>query len=261
MGNRVLEQTLAYRHGRSKVTQELKHISCALAICISRRLCISKPSSDGFRVDEWGMMQMADLSFQADEHSLDLSEPTEQHMKGSKLYIPVRRIMDAAQLIFDTVHWDTNLIEDFAALFDNKALNDVKDPPRSIAVHLHEWNVTSGLEKGSTWPALWLEARRLSLVILAFAHVTNLSAAADLPVSERLGSIHSSCTFVNLSIWNGRAALSVEPWEWFELICILLQGAKDLDEIRKDICLVSNYGWSLFLNTFGDADASSLCKV
>ena len=266
IGKRALNQKLALRDGRDKVMEELKHISCAFAVNIARNIrpatVATFANTDVFNVDEDGTLHLGDISFPMDEDqdTIDLSEVQQEASETEKIHIPMQRIIEAARVIFSTNKLDLSLIEDFARVLDKRSPNDISDPPKSIAVHIQEWNQTPGLEKSSSWYLLWLEARRLSLIILAFAHVTDLRAAVLLPVSEQIASIHTSRFFNCVSCWDGIGLLGVEYFDWFEIVSILMCGTADRQDVRNEVCLLSAHGWSAFVNTFGDADPSSLSK-
>jgi hypothetical protein len=107
------------------------------------------------------------------------------------------------------------------------------------------------------WSSICFAAQRLSVLIIALAHVWDIASCESLPLSGSLELLTAHNLVRQLHSWNGRQPLRVSHDAWFQAITLLLVGHKaQVDWMHT--CLLSDKGWSVFLNTFGESDPSHI---
>jgi hypothetical protein len=72
-------------------------------------------------------------------------------------------------------------------------------------------------------------------------------------MSFHRGVLYPCHLFSNIKAWKGKSAISIAASAWFEVIVMML-GERLAATSLSEVCLVSNRGWSVFVNTFGEAD-------
>ena len=95
---------------------------------------------------------------------------------------------------------------------------------------------------------------QLSILLLAFAHVSDLDACHDLPLCEIAGLLAKSALSMSVSAWDGKAPICIKEDVWFEIIGLLMVGHAQDNVQLEETCLLSSRGWSVFVSTFGDSD-------
>jgi hypothetical protein len=105
------------------------------------------------------------------------------------------------------------------------------------------------------WPRLRLMAMQLSTLILAFAHVSDLHAASGLPLCQFPHLLSGTDLSKQIATWDGSKPLQIKSNVWFEII-VQLTVSHTTETSFETTSLISARGWSIFLNTFGDADPS-----
>ena len=133
-------------------------------------------------------------------------------------------------------------------------------PPSSVAGVLESASDRKHGHSGQQWAKSFWEKlshviHRLSLVVLAFAHVRDLEECAGLPLGASLEILHLlEKDKRSDDEWDGIWEINVSDDTWFFAIAQLMVGhITDVD--RSGTCLLSDRGWSIYVNTFRVPDA------
>ena len=109
------------------------------------------------------------------------------------------------------------------------------------------------ISKDTAWQSMLETTKYLSVVLLAFAFVKDLDVCADLPLSQTLNLLSQNDLVLQLNAWNGKSRIWIPEDCWFLVLGRLTVGHKTAIDTTSS-CLVSDRGWSVFLNTFGNVD-------
>jgi hypothetical protein len=105
------------------------------------------------------------------------------------------------------------------------------------------------------WAKLVQKACDLALVICAFASVNDMSKCEGLFLGD-LGNIRIMPITGKLNSWDGRSFIPEQHDAWYLIVSKLLSGGRVTE--TEGTNLYSNWGWSVYINTFGDLDPSAL---
>ncbi|MCJ1374663.1 hypothetical protein MMC20_005895 [Loxospora ochrophaea] len=101
--------------------------------------------------------------------------------------------------------------------------------------------------KRNDWKSMLIN---LTITTFAFAHVKELSVYSSLPLSlNYLGD----CKLEEQLFWTNRA-IGLDEASIFYYIAMLLVSGPFYGDDYKGVFLISDFGWSLFLNSVGDND-------
>lgn len=131
-------------------------------------------------------------------------------------------------------------------------------PPSSIAGALEIARDRKHGHGGEQWAKdFWYKIckiiQRLSLVVLAFAHVRDLDQCDGLPLCASLELLHPLGNILDRLAFNSNLEIEISDDTWFHAIALLLIGhTSNID--RSGTCLLSDRGWSIYMNTFGVPD-------
>jgi hypothetical protein len=250
IANYFLDKATPQRTGRERIMQEMRLISCWMALCVAHILVMKPP--DG----------QAEILYEAKRIASDSDSDDDAEDSGlSPYHISVTRIIDASRLLFDTNDRKSplNIIEQYASSYKGRKLLEVEEPPQCIIAIFEKWDRDSKTQVNQRiWPQLRYTALKLSILILAFAHVTDIDQCCDLPLYELDNLLGRSSLFEEVKKWNGTRHITVKVDVWLEILSLMIIGHVGDDiAFRFDLqktCLVSNQGWSLYINTFGDSD-------
>jgi hypothetical protein len=249
---RVLSKHVPDKEGRERVIEELSLIVCSFAMCISNHLCSQQSgvNNNGIFVD----------SQSNDETDFDyMHTPVDREHDGFEHHIPKDRIFVAARVLFDDKKLKPKSIEDYTTKYSGRSLAHIEDPPRVVGNLLREWKDEDEFCEGVIeWAELCLVARQLSILVLATANITDLDAAAGLPLCELIDVVTPSALMMRVSAWNGIDPIDVFEDVWFEILALLMNGHTGGQVDLQTTSLISHRGWSAYVNTFGDADAAYL---
>ena len=128
-------------------------------------------------------------------------------------------------------------------------------PPSSVAGVVGLARDSKYGQSGPRWAKSFWEnivhvIRKLSLVVLAFAHVRDLEECAGLPLCASLDLLHLlENDRRSDDEWDDVYNTGVSDDTWFHAIAQLMVGhVSDVD--RSGTCLLSDRGWSIYMNTF-----------
>ncbi|KAH6672313.1 hypothetical protein B0J14DRAFT_70826 [Halenospora varia] len=206
-------------------------------------------------VDDWNQPQPGDADYSDQASERDSDEDTDPIMyKVSK-----ERVLSAARMLFEDRRIKSESIDEYTKFYGTGSVYSDEGPPRAIASILEEWTEEDGIRnENSYWPNLYLVARQLATLILAVAHITDLEASAGLPLCESLDLLAQSHLLMYVSSWNGQSLIGIQEDVWFEIIALLMVGHSGKGVDLQTTSLLSDRGWSVYVNTFGDADAAFL---
>lgn len=160
-----------------------------------------------------------------------------------------RNIMTAGDFLFDDCKLDENKVKELDRLMTHQSLDrNLMIPP---AVDHTLLNFVGAQPKLDRWEALVQTAKSLALLLLALGTIGDLSACPRWP----LGSITcvARCRmYERLKGWNGIKSIQVDHDSWYELLGRMMTGLKFAGP--DNTCLISNWGWSLFMSSFADVD-------
>jgi hypothetical protein len=251
-GNRIFDKILGFEDGREKVSNEMALIATAFAICISRHLCIAHPLN-GIKFEDH---RNDDEAYADVENDAALRGAPSEREKFTLLEFEVleRRIHESAHMLFDNRKLKKKTIDEYVAKYEDRSLYHLEKAPHSISAVIEEWDKSKG-----DWPIICLAATHLSVLILAFAHVTDLEACSSFPMCERYSLLALSDLSANVAKWDGLSAIQIRDDVWFEVIALLIIGQTGAMNLQTT-SLVSERGWSVYMSTFGDADPSHTGK-
>lgn len=102
------------------------------------------------------------------------------------------------------------------------------------------------------WRDLLWRSYRITALILSFSHVRDLDTCANLPLRAKYYSGFKQLAH-ELQEWDGKSFLDLSDQNWFITVANHMVSHDD-ERVRSSACLLSDSGWSLFVNTFSDAD-------
>ena len=193
-------------------------------------------------------------------------------------------LLNSARFLFSDTLSEAS-IREYVIIYSCRPLDLMLAPPASVMSWIRTSEqplkaVRASVEgdqnhKNEIWGSLVYVARTLSCLILALAHVRDLKACDNLPLTgnnfaENLGYAPFAML---LEDWKGTEDITVHEDTWLNIISLLMTGhrfgADSYDSfedmagnkpmpIFRDTCLVSDRGWSLYISTFGREDPFSI---
>ena len=100
------------------------------------------------------------------------------------------------------------------------------------------------------WLDLLTTATNLSLLLLGLNSV-DLSQCEQWPLGS-IESLRNSTMAQRLAEWDGVRPLKIEHDGWYDLLGRMMLGGKSIGP--GESCLISNWGWSLYMSSLGDLD-------
>lgn len=107
------------------------------------------------------------------------------------------------------------------------------------------------------WNQICGHARRLGILIIALAHITDLSECEDLMFAGvAFGEMSDHPLAQILKDWNGRDTLRIFDDAWLQAMAVPLLGPcnRVWGLPWSKVCLISDRGWSAWISTLGDLD-------
>ena len=229
---RTFSKVIGYEPRRDTVILEMIYVTAAFAVCISRCLHHARPTKDPEQYEDGGPYQLL------------------------RYIIPETRIVQATKLLSGVEKLNSRKLDDYIALYTNKAPYHQEPVPPSMGALTQGWK-----DEENAWPELCLAASQLCVLVLAFAHVTDLDSCSDFEMSENHGTLASSELSMAVAEWDGTSPIEFDnDDEWFQILALMLIGHTGEVEF-PDISLLSHWGWSIYLSTHGDSDPSFVGKL
>jgi len=235
-GTKILNFQIYWEDGRENLISEISYVTTAFAICVSRSLVISRSERDCRR------------------HNLKGSEYVESGLTEFVRYkVSEDRIYEAACFIFGNNKLKRKKIEDYVVKYTERPIYGM-ETPSAISAIVSDWPAK---RKDRVWSDSCLTAAQLCVLVLAFAHVVDLEACSKFEMCQFPSLLATSELSTELAKWDGKAFLPIRHLVWFEVIALLLVGHTETIEDDR-VCLFSNWGWSIYINTLGTPDPSSI---
>ena len=166
-----------------------------------------------------------------------------------------RAILKATRFLFDCPRLEE---QELLAYQAPKPFSYNSLPPSSVAGALEVARDRKHGHSGQKWAESFWEKitksiQRLSLVVLAFAHVRNLVECDGLPLCGSLELLNTLEHILDKLRFNmspeNTIEIDISDNTWFNAIALLLVGhVRDID--LSGTCLLSDRGWSIYMNTF-----------
>ncbi|KAI4190440.1 MAG: hypothetical protein LQ346_004910, partial [Caloplaca aetnensis] len=228
--------------GKEAVMKELQLMVAGLGLHIANSLykAAEKPKMDDPRTEN---------AFHGSPIDIDRSlSPSEE-----QCFTDPQRFLEATRLLFDEKGIKGDEIQKLAAMYTGSSLHYLR-PPLVLQTVSEKYGYSL-----ASWNHIMLRTiRNLALVLLALSHVTDLDAAASAPLNDDIDLVDTHSISSQLRFWDEGKALTAPDTAWFEVFACLMIGhiTEVSDEQLERTSLVSDRGWSLFINTHGIADSS-----
>jgi hypothetical protein len=236
--------------GKEAIIRDMISITCAIAFLISNKLYANPLEQLGD--DEWD----AEVSEESEDlledvDSAEYEEGTgslrEVVPKATPIIIDKERLLEAAKFIFGRQQINAAAIHQYIDFYTGKPLNrgmegNRMEPPLSVATSFKMNPIGD-----SYWVKLIESARHLSILIIAFAHVRDLSACTNLMLHHRHSILIDLPLAKILRIWDGTSILYIDEFTWLRAISLLT--INDAGRNEDKVALLSDRGWSIYLST------------
>jgi hypothetical protein len=191
-----------------------------------------------------------------DNHGDNDRRPPMKEHDSEFLCINSRRVIDAAKLLFDYRNLKDSQLKAYEMLYSRSPFNYAMKPQGEIQELLQILFKNREEDIPDFFESLLPTARYLAILILAFAHVSDLNSASDLPLCcYSLDVLGDHILAKELLVWDGKVGIEIPEDTWFHAIALLMVGdTRDIDLPSTN--LVSDRGWSVYLSTFADSDPS-----
>ncbi|KAL8789499.1 MAG: hypothetical protein Q9213_001112 [Squamulea squamosa] len=164
------------------------------------------------------------------------------------------QLLQASKFFFDNSRISRGEIDTCIAQYTFKALDAGLPKPPALEAAIP---TSSLLGVDGTWHFICDNARRLSIFMIALAHVVNLEDCKELKFTGyAFSNMYEHKLAVQLEHWNGKDHLSITDDAWLQAIAIPLLGhRRNIWQLPWDkVCLISDKGWSAWISTFGEMD-------
>jgi hypothetical protein len=247
----TIDKLAPYPGARGKILHEMASVTAAFTILISKHLSIIAGGNNFLpRTPSDGSSHESREA----EYTGEIPDINDwKNFEDTAIDIPERNLLGVIGILFDGQKLDMNRVNEYVNFYAMKRLSWIQEPPKGIHAIIQEW------DDEFSWRSLRSAALVLSMLALAFAHVLEFDDFSQLPFSLSLGVFYNSSLWDRLYLWDGLAAIRVPENVWFEVIARGMIGQTGGGDIRS-ACLVSENGWSVFLNTFGDPDPGFIGK-
>lgn len=242
-------------HGKEAVIQELQLVVAGLGFHVAKHLYMTMKSAP---VDEGPANNRTEFGFAPDFQATDEpmipgTETSDIQGIGDRCATDPQRLLEAARLLFNDKNINADKVEAMSIMFAGSSIYDL-GPPKALRIVSDKYGYDLDQWEGNMLSTI----RNLALVLLAFAHVTDLDAAADVLLNDDIDLVGGHSISCQLRSWDGKAVLTATDIAWFEVLAQLMIGhiTEVNDEQLERTSLVSDRGWSLFTNTYGIADPS-----
>jgi hypothetical protein len=248
-GAKMLEPCIRDLKNKDVMITEMMFISTAMALRLSRLFfMLPRANTEPLEYFENEMMDF-------DTDNSDSYSSGELESGGQDLLIDDKRVLEAAILLFDRAELKGSRLEKYSALYSESRYNSKMEPRGAIAELLELCFKSDEDAQLKYFDSIVPTLRHLTILILAFAHLEDLESASELPLSCLLQLIEHHILAGELVEWDGKRHLPIPEDAWFHAIAILMVGhAYEVDLLSTS--LVSDRGWSLYLNTYAASDPS-----
>ena len=155
-------------------------------------------------------------------------------------------ILKTAHILFYGIDMDENTHREYTSSFVRHALDGLPIPPAVRQLY----TVTTPGIVNEMWLNLLTTTSTLSLLLLGLTTI-DLSLCEQWPLGS-IESLHRSTMAQRLEGWDGIQPLKIEHDGWYDLLGRMMLGGKSIGP--GESCLISNWGWSLYMSSLGDLD-------
>lgn len=234
--------------GSHAVLEEMKLVSCAIAMIIAENIYMAFGTEMSHMYDESDDDRVP--------NGLLLAEGAMQCAVSEDC------LLNAARFLFDDSRLEGNSVRKYADIYAKRPISTTMSPslspPRVVKAVLEQASFLENHDRSNAWDYLLSAARSLAVVILAFAHVQDLTSCEDLPLCNLTNVLCDHVLVAQLQTWDGKTGLRLPEDVWLHAIALLMIGHKEGADRKslQSVSLVSDRGWSVYLCTFGTADPS-----
>ena len=170
-----------------------------------------------------------------------------------------QRLLQASRFLFNNPHISRGSIDSFLRQRSFKALDERLPRPLALdaAARAHPLMENHDNVVDDEWNIMCGHARRLSILLIALAHVVNLEDCEDLMfVGFAFNDMYEHTLAHQLEDWDGKAVLRIPDVAWLQALAVpLLSHQQNVWSLPWDtVCLISDKGWSCWISTFGGSD-------
>lgn len=158
----------------------------------------------------------------------------------------VDKLLTTARVLFDGVDIDENTHREYTSSFVGQALDELPIPP---AVRQMYTIITPEIVN-EMWLNLLITVKQLALLLLGL-NTLDLSLCEQWPLGS-IESLQHSTMSQRLEDWDGKKPVQIDHDGWYDLLGRMMLGGKSIGP--GESCLISNWGWSLYMSSFGDLD-------
>lgn len=205
---------------------EMAHVATSIAFCMSRKIKIFRTRRDG-------------------------QDPPNPHRSSQNIpLITEQNLLTTSRFLFDGIDLDEKTFRQYVDSFTHQPLAELSIPPA-----IKQMLLENPSEMGDVWWDLSYDASGLGLLILALSTVGNLGDCSQWPLGC-LRNVFDSTIGQETINWSGTDAIPLCHDGWYEMLSHMMFG----DNVKGagDSCLISNWGWSIYLSSFGDIDPHSI---
>lgn len=256
LGFHMLNKEIPNKQGRARVLNEMVSIVCSFALCVSKALVRSTPEKN-FGPDESDFFIEESVD-ENDAPAWDTADTYRLPNNPEKLpcSYSADQIFEAARMLFAGFEWDVEVkivpktVLEYVDLYKDRDLYGIETVPGCLQPLFKEWKV----DVQQTWSQLRMIGLQLSLLVLALAQAVNIDECAEMPLSELRSVLAKADLYSVLLVWNGRHPLTIKEDAWMKIIALLMIGESTDDLDLEDTSLLSNRGWSVYVNSIGESD-------
>ena len=242
-GNALLKDSMSnfkvFNAPSEAVIEDLQIVTCAFAFIIAKHLV--KNESSGNTDEDMTKMRIP-IDIKVDQHCL----------------------LQAARFLFNNVNLSRGEIDIYVGQYSSRPLgSDLPRPPaleRLTRIHDDLPTKVREIAIKDEWDMICGHARTIAVLILALAHVVGLEDCGDLMLYRHSFDYEFEYPLTEeLQEWGGMDSLRVTDDDWLQAIAIPLLGDQNRIWIQpwgpwKNVCLVSDRGWSAWISTLANSD-------
>ena len=194
-----------------------------------------------------------------DDSHRNLGYDAEEERNAMMYDVDEQRLLQASRFLFDNPRISRGNIDSFVRQCSFKALDERLPRPLALdaAVRAHPLVENRDHVVNDEWNIICGNARRLSILLIALAHVVNLEDCEDLMfVGFAFNDMFEHTLAHQLEDWDGNSFLRIPDAAWLQALAVPLLGhQQNVWSLPWDkVCLISDKGWSCWISTFEGSD-------
>ena len=194
-----------------------------------------------------------------DDSHRNVTHDTGEERNTMMYDVDEQHLLQASRFLFNNPHISRGSIDSFVRQCYFKALDERLPRPLALdaAARAHPLVENHDNVVDDEWNIICGNARRLSIFLIALAHVVNLEDCEDLMFVGFAFSDMSEHTLAHqLEDWDGKSFLRIPDAAWLQALAIpFLSHQQNVWNLPwETVCLISDKRWSCWISTFGDSD-------